>query len=141
MTKTTQPFDIFGTIDRELDGLLSRFAERCQPEAPQKWSPDMDVFESSEAYEVMLDAPGMTTDDLEVEFHDGELRISGTRTLERSTDAERHCSERPGGSFARTARFSEEIDVDGIEADYTDGVLRVRVPKQASAQATRIPIR
>jgi HSP20 family protein len=44
------------------------------------------------------------------------------------------------GRFEYRVTLPDQVDADAIEASLADGVLTVRVPKSAAAQARRIPV-
>ncbi len=103
--------------------------------------PVVDVVETQSGYEVTADLPGVASDAVGIEFADGVLEIRGERdATSPSEDARIVRSERPSGSFRRRFRFSEEVDVDAIEATVKDGVLHVSIPKSEKARARQIPL-
>ena len=106
------------------------------------WAPRLDLSETDSHYELHLDLPGVSEDDLEIEFHEGHLTISGHRG-ESSEESDRswHRVERRRGTFRRVIRLGDEIEEDGIEAEYTDGVLGIRVPKSEKVKARRISLK
>jgi HSP20 family protein len=61
------------------------------------------------------------------------LGIKGQRKVEHeevSTDKKTHYSERFYGSFMRTIPFAEDIMEEKIDAEYTNGMLKVKLPKK-----------
>ena len=106
------------------------------------WAPRLDLSETESHFEVHLDLPGISKDDLEIEFHEGHLSISGERN--ESTDEDDrswHRAERRRGSFRRVIRLGDEVEADGVEAEYTDGVLKIVAPKVEKARARRIALK
>ena len=59
---------------------------------------------------------------------------------EEETDNGYYRKERAYGAFARRFALAATVEADNISATYTNGVLEVRVPKAAEAQAKRIPV-
>lgn len=105
------------------------------------WSPTLDIAETNNGYQVALDLPGLSREDVALTFEDGILKISGERTLpQQDTDPQYHRLERWQGRFFRRLRFGDDINPDGIEARFTDGVLNVFVPKAEERQPRRIAI-
>ncbi len=104
------------------------------------WSPPVDLVEMGDSYEVMVDLPGLTRDDVQLTFEDNALKISGERRIERGEEAVRLGTERWEGRFARMLRFNRSVDPEGIEAHFEDGVLTVRVPKTEKSEVRRIEI-
>ena len=113
---------------------LDRFAP-----GPAGWSPPVDLLETTDAYLVMAELPGVIREDLTISMHDdGRLTIAGVRR-ERSGE-EYHRVERGHGSFSRTFHLPIPVDADRITADLHDGVLTVSCPKAPNGGGRRILI-
>jgi HSP20 family protein len=94
------------------------------------WTPIADVVETTEAYQVEVELPGLSRDDVVVQAQGDELVIRGERRPDPAGRPESfHRLERRYGPFARGFRFSEEVDPDRIAAEFDDGLLRLTVPK------------
>jgi len=104
------------------------------------WTPPVDVFETADAYVVTAELPGLTRDELQIDFTDGHLTLSGVRQEQGAPCEQYHRMERGHGSFSRTFHLPIAVEEAGINADLRDGVLRVTCPKVASAGARRIHI-
>lgn len=97
------------------------------------WMPPVDLFETADAYVVTAELPGLEREDLQIDFRDGRLTLSGLRR-EVGAGCERyHRMERGHGTFSRTFQLPIPIDSDNIAADLRDGVLQVVCPKSAAA--------
>ena len=113
---------------------LDRFAP-----GPAGWTPPVDLLETTEAYLVIAELPGVNRDDLSISMHDdGRLTVAGVRR-ERSSE-EYHRVERGHGSFSRTFHLPVPVDADRITADLRDGVLTVTCPKAPDGGGRRIHI-
>ncbi|MFW5969937.1 MAG: Hsp20/alpha crystallin family protein, partial [Halofilum sp. (in: g-proteobacteria)] len=94
-----------------------------------------DLSETDKAYELQIDLPGMKKDDVKVDYSDGVLTISGERRDEREDERKGYyLSERSYGAYRRSFRVPENVDHDGIEARFSDGVLTVSLPKTEEAR-------
>ncbi|RMG41852.1 MAG: Hsp20/alpha crystallin family protein [Planctomycetota bacterium] len=142
---TSRTPGLFADIDREFDNLLSRFwgsADRALEEWTGANVPRLNVAETENAYEVTVDLPGLNPDDINVEFSNGELRITGERKQEKEEKGKTyHRVESYYGKFQRTLYLGEGIDADKIEAEYKDGVLRLTLPKSQEAATKRIAVK
>lgn len=107
---------------------------------PSGWTPAVDVFETPDRYVVMVELPGLTQDDVQLQHHDGRLTISGTRRERESPCEQFHRIERGHGNFSRTFQLPMPIDGERITADLRDGVLTVTCPKASDASVRRIHI-
>jgi HSP20 family protein len=123
------------------DRLFSESLATGSTGAGQAWTPAIDVAETPREIVVKTEVPGMTKDDLDITLSDGLLTIRGEKRAEtRSEDACYLRVERRYGSFSRTLRIPETVDVGTIDASYKDGLLTVRLPKQAEGKSRRVSI-
>jgi HSP20 family protein len=107
---------------------------------PSGWTPAVDVFETSDKYVVMVELPGLTQDDVQLQHHDGHLTISGVRRERESPCEQFHRIERGHGTFSRTLQLPIPVEGERVTADLRDGVLTVTCPKVADDAVRRIQI-
>ena len=96
-----------------------------------------EFFDASNAPEMRVDAflleadlPGVKKENISLDVNDGVLTISADINQEKKETKEGYvCSERRSGHVERSFNL-EGIDVGGIKADYQQGVLMVRLPKE-----------
>ena len=103
---------------------LDRFAP-----SPSGWSPPVDLHETADAYVLTAELPGLSRQDVKIEFIDGRLTLAGVRREQASPCEQDHRVERGHGGFNRTFQLPLPIDAEAITADLKDGVLMVRCPK------------
>ena len=128
-------------IDRMFDGFFPARRSGSDEETSAVWAPRMDLSETDDAYHIHLDVPGMTKEDLNINFHDGQLAVSGERKREETNEQRDFVRvERSYGSFYRSFRLPKQVDADNIEASYESGVLTVRVPKSQESKPRRIEV-
>ena len=105
------------------------------------WKPPVDVYETDDAIVLQVELPGVSKDAVNVELHEHTLTFSGERTREPAvTSGQYQREESRYGAFQRAFRMPTIVDEAKIQATYTDGVLALRLPKQASATPQAIPI-
>ena len=102
--------------------------------------PRVNIQEKADAYEIAVELPGVQPDDIEIAISGNRLTISGERMEERTEGERYHAYERVYGRFSRTFMLPDGVDTDKVRAELRDGVLYVSIPKQAGAQAKRIPV-
>ena len=101
------------------------------------WVPAADVEEHEKEYVVAVDLPGIDHSSLGIEIEKDRLVVRGER-LTGQNDVSR--GERPSGRFLRRFDVPSSVDQSAMAAEYKDGVLRVRMPKLAAANAGRVRI-
>lgn len=132
-TSATEPRRLAGP-EEELNALFRDFFRSTGPvrQSPSAvWRPPTDVFETADEVVVKMDVAGVRKEDLEVTFSDQRLRIRGRRE-DRFPGKKVAVSqmEVEYGVFERNITIRQPVDVDRIEATYTDGFLVVRLPKR-----------
>ena len=97
--------------------------------------PAVDIAESDKAYEITAELPGMDEKSIEVKLANGGLTIKGEKSAEKEEKKkDYYLHERHFGSFERSFRMPEGVDVSKIEASFKKGILTVTLPKTAEAQ-------
>ena len=97
--------------------------------------PAVDVVEKDTGYEITAELPGMDENNVELKVSGGALTIRGEKQEEKEEKKKGYYhSERRFGSFERSFRIPEGVDVDKIEANFKNGVLAVTLPKKPEAQ-------
>jgi HSP20 family molecular chaperone IbpA len=103
-------------------------------------SPPVDIFEDAGGITLLADIPGVSKDRLEVKLDGDTLSIEGRVELDGLADMRALWAEVSVPRFRRTFTLSRELDATRIEAKVKNGVLTLRVPKQAHAQPRRIDV-
>ncbi|SDP72030.1 heat shock protein Hsp20 [Ralstonia sp. 25mfcol4.1] len=103
----------------------------------------VDVTESEGSYTVTAEVPGVKREDIDINVARGTVMISAK--VERTTeqrDGERVIRhERYSGAMRRAFTLDADIDESKVDATYTDGVLRLELPKKEATPQKRIQIR
>jgi HSP20 family protein len=105
------------------------------------WEPPVDVYETDDAIVLQVELPGVSKDAVTVELQEHTIRLSGERTREPAvTGGQYHREEGRYGACQRAFRMPTIVDEAKIQATFTNGVLALRLPKQATATPQAIPI-
>lgn len=147
--RTPSPFDLFERLEQQMHN-----AERV---------PAAEVHETENAYEVVLELPGVDKDAIDVKATDRTLLISAERrnTLqspapqandpnasEVATNSEVPAKAGRGpllsefryGTWSRSFRFPSGIDRENLSAHYQSGLLSVRVPKAQTMTTVSVKV-
>ena len=98
------------------------------PRRSHLWRPPTDAYETEEAYIVVVEAAGMRAAEFSVTFERPILWIRGARG-DASGSKAYHQMEIAYGDFETGVHVQAPVDETAIEASYSDGFLRVRLPK------------
>lgn len=126
-------------IDRMFEEFMNtRLLEPTQVEI----SPRVNVEENDNEWIVSAELPGVTKDDVEVNFRDNMLTITGEKKFEKEDKKKNfHRVERSYGRFSRSFAINSSIQVDKIDAKFKDGVLTVVLPKAEEEKPKLIDIK
>ncbi|MDE3059317.1 MAG: Hsp20/alpha crystallin family protein [Bacteroidota bacterium] len=112
------------------------------PSFPAGSVPYVNVAEGKDDVHVVMEIPGVTKEDVKVQYHNGVLTISGERkSPEAKTDEKILRQEITYGVFSRAVEISAPVNAEEISAEYTNGVLRVTLPKAEEAKPKEIAVR
>lgn len=105
------------------------------------WFPKVDIWENKESLVLEAELPGMDRDDFELSFENNVLTLKGERKFEKRDEGDNyHRVERAYGSFARSFTLPSTVTVDGVKAEFTNGVLHVVLPKREETKARKIEV-
>ena len=98
--------------------------------------------EDSDSYTVALEVPGIPQDNLKISLENNVLSIHGTKEQKKEEEGEGRYRrvERSFGSFTRSVTLPRNVDVNNVNADLSDGVLTVSLPKEEQAKPRQISI-
>jgi HSP20 family protein len=126
-------------LRREIDRL---FEDAFTGNGGRAWTPVADVREDAQSLTFELELPGIDPENVEVTCDNGVLLVSGEKTGRREENEEGryHIVERVYGQFAKSYQLPQNVNEDGIEADFESGVLTIRVPKAEQPRPRRIQV-
>jgi HSP20 family protein len=105
------------------------------------YSPAVDIFENDGSITLLADMPGVKPSDLEIDLRENVLTLTGRVTPTGASKESNVLREYRPGTFFRQFTLSEAIDQPKIDAQLTDGVLRLELPKVAKARPRQITVR
>ena len=102
--------------------------------------PPVDVIEDSTGITLYADLPGVPKDRLSVRVEGETLQIDAELVLPVPEGMEASHAEVQRTRFRRAFTLSRELDPDKVSAEFSQGVLRLRIPKAEHAQPRRIEV-
>ena len=140
LVRRNDAFDVFGRFG-DLFERDSIFAPGAARSARAEWLPPVDIKETDEGYTFQMDVPGLKSEDLDVEMHEGVLSIRGSRKEETTEEDKGYVrTERRQGSFLRQFRVPSSTQAEHLKAQVKDGVLTIEVPKNNSQEARKVTV-
>ena len=130
-------FDLFDRFDPWFNGFDDRELKNMEKKLYGHRAKNVmrtDVKESNTGYEMEIDLPGFSKDEVTVELKDGYLTISAAKGLDKEEKDEKDGKyirkERYSGAMSRSFYVGDELKQEDIKAKYEDGILKLSVPKK-----------
>lgn len=115
---------------RSLDEVMERFFGRTPAISANATILPIDVFEKDGKFVVRASVPGVKPEDLDVQIENNVLTIRGeTKSTFENTDVKVYRREISYGSFARSIRLPENLNLDQVDAEFTNGNVTISIPR------------
>lgn len=103
--------------------------------------PSVDVYEDEKAYYLEAELPGYTEDEVNVHVEKHVLHISSEKVNEKKENKKFLVRERGYVKFDRSFTLPEGINESSIEAEFSNGILKVTLPKTPVEQPKKIEVK
>jgi HSP20 family protein len=103
--------------------------------------PPVDIYEDSHGITLWADLPGVSREQLDVRFEDGSLTIEGQVAVQTPEGLRVTHAELLQPRFARAFSLSADFDPTRIDANLSNGVLKLSIPRREEARPRRIEVR
>ncbi len=130
-------------LEEEMGTLMNRFfgPEEGWWQGKNGFMPHTNVAETEKGFEVTVELPGMKPEEVTVEMKDGRLWVAGEKKEEKEEKGKTfHRVERHYGEFRRVIPLPVAVEEEHVEAKFTEGVLRITVPKAVKALPKQIKV-
>ena len=117
--------------------------EKKTPSAESEMAlmPPVDVFEDANGITLYADLPGVPKDKLTLQVEADTLTIEGEVALDMPEGMEATHAEVGLPRYRRVFTLSKELDSEKVNAEFAQGVLKLRIPKAEHAQPRRIEVK
>ncbi len=131
-------------VERHMRRMVDEFFDWTGPvlaSRDKSWRPSVDIYETEDEIIIIAELAGIKKEDIQVTLHKDLLTISGRRN-ERSTSQRTrfYQLEIEYGTFQRTFRLPVSVEEETVNATYTDGLLKITLPKKKTDKVTDIKI-
>jgi HSP20 family protein len=158
ITKKEDPFVFHPLIPSDLwhsfDDMFSRFRSDFEdllfptpwtsifPSIPETRTPLVDLEDQGKNFLLKAEMPGFKKEDIEINVQEDSISISAEVGWSYDKKEQEYvCKERACKSFYRTINLPEEIEVEKVVAELSDGILEVNLPKKKPKKTRKVKIK
>ncbi|MCW8820700.1 MAG: Hsp20/alpha crystallin family protein [Sulfurovum sp.] len=132
------PFEELQKMQKEMDSIFERFHQKMMREDMfSKFTfsfpstPAMDLVDKGDNYVLKADIPGVEKDKIDITVKDGVLKIEAETSKDKKEEGKGYLKqERFVSSYMRMITLPEDANAEKYESEYTDGVLKITIPKK-----------
>ncbi len=133
--------NIFAIMEREMNKMFQNFSRILFEVEPFQaemiaWigpMPDVDISETDNEIQVIVDLPGIEEKDIEISFSENNLTLKGEKKQEKESEGKNYYRmERSFGQFKRIIPIPVGIQPEKVTTLFKKGVLTIRLPKTES---------
>lgn len=146
LLESTSLFDDFNWLSREMDRLFEPMGIPALRTAGSGY-PAVNVATEDDKVHVLVFAPGIDADKLDVSILGNVLTVQGSRAVPETAPAREGgdgsqiwLRERFAGEFRRSLTLPDDVDPTKVEAQSRNGVLWIQLQRQESARPRRIQV-
>jgi len=145
MMQRWNPLGEFDRVWGEMDRLVNDSITRARTAPRYAFRPAMDLYDQGDELVFKAVLPGANPEKIELSVEQNTLTIRGTFGYTLSEDEAKGTTwyrrEIGSGQFAETIGLPAPVDSEHAEAQFTDGILTLRLPKAEQVRMRRIPVK
>ena len=89
-----------------------------------------DIYEKDGKYNIEMDIPGYDKKDISIEVDNDVLTVTASKEKEENDESKNYIRrERYYGTFSRSFNLGSDVDLENIDAEFVEGMLKITVPK------------
>ena len=142
--KVWEPHRRFRPFHNNVDRFINEFGWGLQPAEElddTTWTAKVDIYETETSYVLNAELPGLTKEEINIDVNDNTLTLKGEKKFEEKVEKDNYVRvERSYGNFARSFVLSDDVNTEGITANYNEGVLELTLPKKEEAKPKEIKV-
>lgn len=129
-------------INRIFDEETSKSKDHYEDQVSKcDWRPIVDIYDSEKAIIINAELPGVSRENISLDFKDNVLTLKGERKAGEAVQKENfYRMERCFGTFERAFTLPSAVDPAKITANFKDGILRIEIPKPEEKRPKQISI-
>jgi len=135
-----KPFEELENLQDKINRLFDKTSGKGSIESGT-FLPATDIYSEDDNLVIETELPGVKKDDVDIKIEDNTLTIKGKKEFKKEDKGENYYRvERSYGSFSRSFMFPDNVEREGIKAEFKDGLLKLILPKKPETKAKSIDI-
>jgi HSP20 family protein len=136
------PFNELRRMQETMNHLWRGFGSgTTEGQEMETWAVPLDVVQQGDNFVIRASMPGVNPDNIDVSIEDNVLTIRGQSAHESEHNEGNYLMrERRSGSFHRSLRLPDTVDMDQAQPHYEHGVLTITIPKAESKKAKQLKV-
>lgn len=141
-----EPFRNLNALNRRMNSILSEFDTDAMFNTRSGFNPTVDVHEDEKNITIEAEIPGVKKDDIKVSINDENILVlKGTKSRESKKEDEKDGTtflrvERSFGEFTRSFVLPDNVNIESIDAEFKDGLLKVVLEKKEPAKPKELEV-
>lgn len=138
-----EPFQELESLQREMDRMFGRLMPISNGDGKKSltFMPSAEMDETDQEIHLKFELPGLDPKDLEIEVSEDAVFIRGERKTEIEAESEGTVrSEFHYGKFERVIPMSSPIKTENVQAEYSNGVLNLTLPKSEEGMKKSVKV-
>jgi len=137
----SRPFDELARMRTDMDRIFSEIMGKGSTAVSSGVFPAVNVRSEGDKIFVQAELPGVKSEDLDISVEGNTLTLRGERKPDTVENVNYHRRERRSGKFHKAISLPDEINLEGVSANYSNGVLRLTLPKAEHAKPRKITVK
>jgi HSP20 family protein len=144
------PSDLWSSFDDVFSRFRSDFEDllfpspwtNIFPAIPETRVPLVDLEDQGKNFLLKAEMPGFKKEDIEIDVQENSISVSAEVGWSYDKKEQEYvCKERACRSFYRTIQLPEDIDIEKVSAELSDGVLEINLPKKKPKKKRKVSIK
>lgn len=132
-------------LKNQIDNIFDSFYEGVNWSKKRAFSdldPVVELREFNEKFLLKMEAPGLSKKDINIQVDEKMVILEGEKIKEKTEKEDDFChySEFSYGKFKRIIKLPKSIDIDGVKASFTDGILKIDLKKSEKTRNKKVII-
>jgi HSP20 family protein len=135
------PFKDIISLQERINKIFDETVQKDKHSQYGDWFPPVDIYETEKGISIIMEIPGVSENDIDLQITDGVLTIKGEKKLPYEKESDNfYRLERNFGKFSRSFSLPSSVDINKIKANLKDGILKIEISKKEEVKPKVIKV-